>query len=333
MKQPTIVDVAERAGVSKSLVSLVMGGSPKVSDKSRAAVLEAARELGYRRNAAARSLVRQRSGVIGCIMSDLHNPFFAEVADGIEDAAVAKEYRALLSAGFLDGEREATAIDTLVQLRVDGMIMLGPLTRTARIRESAGIIPVVVVGRRVNARMIDSVCNDDNAGAQAVINHLVGLGHRSIVHIHAGSAAGARGRRRGYEAAMQRHGLGGHVRTIKGAYTEVGGLHAMQTLIASGELPTAVFVANDFAAIGALEAIDQAGLRVPEDVSIVGYDDTALAQLSRIALTTVAQPSAEMGRIAVRLLLERIEGGREETRHITLPPTLVVRATSAAPAG
>jgi DNA-binding LacI/PurR family transcriptional regulator len=331
VKQPTIVDVAERAGVSKSLVSLVMGGSPRVSDRSRTAVLEAARELGYRRNAVARSLVRQRTGVIGCIVSDLHNPFFTDVADGIEDAAVASEYRALLAAGFLDSEREATAVETLLQLRADGLIMLGPLMQIARIKESASSIPVVVVGRGFSAETIDSVRNDDNAGAQAIVDHLVELGHRSIAHIHAGSSAGARGRRRGYEAAMQRHGLGDRVRSVRGAYTEVGGVAAMQHLIESGDLPTAVFVANDFAAVGALGAIDKAGLRVPEDMSVVGYDDTSLSRISRIALTTVAQPSAEMGRIAVRLLLERVEEGRSKARHIVLPPRLVVRRTSAAP--
>jgi len=331
MKQPTIVDVAERAGVSKSLVSLVMRDSPRVSDKSRDAVLEAARELGYRPNAVARSLVRQRSGVLGCILSDLHNPFFSDVADGIEDAAVANGYRALLSAGFLDAKREANAVDTLLQLQTDGLIILGPMMKIAAIKESARHIPVVVIGRKTSAKMMDSVRNDDNAGAQAVVDHLVDLGHRKIAHIHAGKAGGARGRRHGYETAMKRHGLGNEVRNVKGDFTEVGGSAAMRSILATDDLPTAVFVANDFAAIGALEEIDQAGLRVPEDLSVVGYDDTFLSHNSRIALTTVAQPSAEMGRTAVQLLMERIEEGRSDPRHIVLPPRLVVRRTSAPP--
>lgn len=331
MKQPTIVDVAERAGVSKSLVSLVMRDSNRVSQKSRSAVLEAARELGYRPNAAARSLVRQRSGVFGCIVSDLHNPFFADVADGIEEASATNGYRALLSSGFLDAKREASAIDTLLQLRADGLIMLGTMMTITRIKESASHIPVVVIGRKTSARTMDSVRNDDDAGAQAVVDHLFGLGHMRIAHVHAGSASGARGRRRGYETAMERHGLGDHIRSVKGAFTEGGGFAGMQSLIDSGDLPTAVFVANDFAALGALDAIDEAGLQVPEDISVVGYDDSALSHIRRIASTTVAQPSVEIGRTAVRLLIERIQEGRSDPRHIVLPPQLVVRGTSATP--
>ena len=178
---------------------------------------------------------------------------------------------------------------------------------------------------------MDSVRNDDDAGAQAVVDHLFGLGHMRIAHVHAGSASGARGRRRGYETAMERHGLGDHIRSVKGAFTEGGGFAGMQSLIDSGDLPTAVFVANDFAALGALDAIDEAGLQVPEDISVVGYDDSALSHIRRIALTTVAQPSVEMGRTAVRLLIERIREGRSDPRHIVLPPQLVVRGTSATP--
>lgn len=331
MKQPTIVDVAERAGVSKSLVSLVMRDSNRVSENSRSAVLEAAEKLGYRPNAVARSLVRQRSGVLGCIMSDLHNPFFSDVADGIEEASVSLEYRALLSAGFLDAKREATAIDTLVQLRADGLIMLGTTLSINRIREWASHIPVVVIGQKTNAKTMDSVRNDDDGGAQMIVEHLVGLGHERIAHIHAGSAGGARGRRSGYETAMARHGLGHRIRSVRGAFTEGGGFAGMKSLIDSRDLPTAVFVANDFAALGALEAIDGADLRVPEDISVVGYDDISLSHIPRIALTTVAQPSVKIGRTAVQLLIERIEEGRSEPRHIVLPPRLVVRGTSSPP--
>jgi DNA-binding LacI/PurR family transcriptional regulator len=331
MKQPTIVDVAARAGVSKSLVSLVMRNSTRVSDESREKVLAAARDLGYRPNALARSLVRRRTGVFGCVMSDLHNPYFADVADGIEEAAVTHGYRALLSAGFLDGKREATAVETLLQLQADGLIMLGPVMKVKEIRASAHDIPVVVIGRKTSADTMDSVRNDDRAGGEAVVHHLAELGHRDIAHIHAGSGSGAAGRRRGYEAAMRRHGLAAHIRVVKGAFTEAGGLAGMGRLLEGGAPPTAVFVANDLAALGALEAIDAAGLRVPDDISVVGYDDSLLSHVPRISLTTVAQPSAEMGRTAVALLVERIEEGRRDPRHIVLSPTLVVRSSTGPP--
>lgn len=331
LRRPTIIDVAERAGVSKSLVSLVMRDSPRAGKDSRAAVLKAADELGYRPNAVARSLVRQRSGIFGCILSDLHNPFFADVADGIEEAAVRGGFRALMSSGFLDPRREAGAVETLLQLQVDGLIMLGPMMGRSAIKEAARHIPVVVVGHDTRGRSLDSVRNDDEAGASAVVDHLVGLGHRHIAHIHAGSAGGSPGRRRGYEAAMRRHGLGEHIRCVRGAFTEVGGHEAMRSIIQSGVLPTAAFVANDFAALGALDALDAAGLSVPRDISVVGYDDITTSHNSRVALTTVTQPSAEMGRTAVNLLIERFEGGRTEPRRIVLAPRLVVRGTAAAP--
>ena len=329
LKRPTIVDVAERAGVSKSLVSLVMRDSPRVGKERRAAILRAAAELGYRPNAAARSLVRQSSGLFGCILSDLHNPFFADVADGIEEAAVAGGYRALLSSAFLDPRREATAVETLLQLQVDGLIMLGPMMGPGPIEDAARHLPVVVVGHETNSLMMDSVRNDDVAGAAAVVDHLVALGHRDIAHIHAGSASGSRGRLHGYEAAMRHHHLDEHIRSVQGAFTEAGGRAAMRSIVETGVLPTAVFVANDFAALGGLDALDAAGVRVPQDVSVVGYDDITTSHSSRVALTTVAQPSVEMGRTAINLLTERFEGGRTEARHIVLPPRLVVRRTTA----
>jgi len=332
LKRATIVDVAERAGVSKSLVSLVMRGSGRVGEDSRRAVLRAADELGYRPNAVARSLVRQSSGVVGCILSDLHNPFFADVADGIEEAASKGGYRAILSAGFLDPARESGAVETLLQLQADGLIMLGPMMSVSKIGAAARHVPIVVVGQKTRAKALDSVRNDDEAGAAAVVDHLVGLGHRRIAHIHAGAVGGSRGRREGYEQAMTRHGLGADVRSVKGAFTEAGGMRAMRSIIESGNLPTAVFVANDLAAMGALEALAAAGLRVPDDVSLVGYDDIITSHSARVALTTVAQPSVEMGRTAVDLLIERLLKGRTEARHIVLPPQLVVRGSTAAPA-
>lgn len=331
MKQPTIIDVAERAGVSKSLVSLVLQGSPRVSDESREAVLQAAGELGYRPNAVARSLVRQQTGVLGCVLSDLHNPFFADVTDGIEEEAVSEGYRALLTSGFLDAERESMAVETLLQLRVDGLIMLGAMSEVAAIEEATAPVPTVVFGRESDSTTLDSVLDDDVAGAHAVVDHLVELGHRRIVHIHAGTASGAEGRRRGYEQAMEHHGLGDHTRSVEGAFTDTAGEAAMSHLIASGDLPTAVFVANDLAALGALQAIDEAGLSVPGDLSVAGYDNLSFAGLERIALTTVNQPRAEMGRTAVGLVLERIRGDRTEARHVVVKPELVVRATTGMP--
>lgn len=331
MKQPTILDVADRAGVSKSLVSLVMREPDRVSDASREAVLKAASELGYRPNAVARSLVQRRTNVIGVVLSDLHNPFFADVADGIEEAAVERGYRAMLSSGFLAPKRERAAIETMLELRVDGLIMLGSMMKVAKIEKVAAALPVTLLGRHTRSSGLDSVGVDDSAGAQEAVDHLVALGHRKIAHIHAGSAAGSPRRRSGYQRAMRRHGLEDQIRLVKGAFTEHGGAAAMKEILEGGELPTAVFAPNDFAALGAMEVIDGAGFDIPGDISLVGYDDLTLAALPRISLTTIGQPRADLGREAIHLVLERLDEGRERARHVVVPPSLVVRATTGPP--
>ncbi len=329
-KHPTIHDVAQKAGVSKSLVSLVMRESPHVSDDKRAAVMEAAAELGYRPNAVARSLVRQRSGVFGCVLSDLHNPFFADVADGIEEVAFAQGYRTLLSSGFLDAERESIAIDTLLQMRVDALIMLGTLSSIDEMEKAARTVPVVVVGRTTASPFVDSVHDDGEAGANLVVDHLVGLGHSRIAHISGGRGAGAAPRLAGYEAAMRRHGLGGEISIVEGAFTRDGGRSGMDTLLA-GPHPTAVFAPNDYAAYGALESLDGHGLKVPEDVSVIGYDNLAFSRIGRIDLTTVAQPSRALGQHAMELVMERVTGLRDDARHVVLAPELIVGSTTAGP--
>lgn len=327
--RPTIIDVAERAGVSKSLVSLVLRDAGRVSPGRREAVLTAARELGYRPNAVARSLVRQRSHVLGVMLSDLHNPYFAECVDGI--AELADGYRTILTTGHLDRTREMDGIETLLELQVDGLLLVGSTVTTSAIRTVSLEVPIVTVTRAVHVDSVDSVVNDDRAGAALVVDHLVALGHRRIAHIDGGGGAGARSRRTGYERAMGRHGLAAHVMIARGAFTRKGGAHGMRVLLAANDRPTAVFVANDLAATGVLEVLDRAGLRVPEDISIVGYDNTQLAGSYRYDLTTVDQPRREMGRRAVSLLLERIRGERDTPRHVVLSPTLVVRRSTGPP--
>ncbi len=329
VKQPTILDVAERAGVSKSLVSLAMRGSDQVGAASRKAIFEAAAELGYRPNAAARSLVRQRSFILGVMLSDLHNPFFAEVVDGIDDAALVAGYRALYNSGRRSPQLEAEAIETLLELRVDGLIVAAPAVGPNAAVAAASSVATVVVGRATRSAAIDCVTNDDRLGGELVVDHLVSLGHRRIAHIHGGSGAGAHPRRTGYERAMRRHGLEAEIRCVAGAYTEAAGMKGMEQLLDSGTRPTAVFAANDVAAIGALDVLDEHGLRVPDDVSVVGYDNTHISGRHRFDLTTVDQPRFEIGRMAVLLLLERLDGGRTEAKRVVLAPRLVARGSSA----
>lgn len=328
---PTIKDVAQRAGVSKSLVSLVMRGAENVSDERRRAVLIAVRELGYRPNAMARSLASQKSHVIGVTVSDLHNPFFTDVVDGITAAAEEKGYRALLNTGDRAAVREETAMETFLQLRTDGVILLGTVVDDATIDRVGAATPLVLASRTSKSTFADSVVTDDRAGAAIAVDHLVGLGHRRIAHITGGTGAGARQRARGFMAEMKRRGLADEARVVEGAYTEAGGIQGVERLLAEGPAPTAVFAANDQAAIGALRALAAARFHVPHDVSVVGYDDTYLAAFEHINLTSVHQQRVVMGRCALELLLERVDDGRSVPRHVTLQPRLTVRGSTGPP--
>ncbi len=329
MSRPTIHDVARRAGVSKSLVSLVIQDSPYVSDVRRAAVHEAIKELGYRPNAMARSLVQQRSHVLGVMLSNLQNPFFADVVAGIEAQVLESGYRALFNSGTRVPEREAIALEMLLELRADGLILAGTLLDIKSINEAAKVVPIVLISRATRSRDVDSVAGDDRAGARIAVDHLVSLGHKRIAHIDGGRGAGAQRRRRGFEAAMKTHGLEPTV--VAGAYTEEGGAQGVNELRETGRHPTAIFACNDLAALGSLQALSDAGHSVPEDVSLIGYDNAWLAGLRHISLTTIDQPRHELGTTAVKLLIERIEEGRAHARHIVLSPSLVTRSTTGPP--
>ena len=322
-------EVAERAGVSRALVSLVMRGSPRVSEQSRATVLSAADALQYRPNLMARNLASKRTTTIGLILNDLHNPFFPEIADGIYEAAEGRDYRVLINSGFLQPATEQRAVDTFLDLRTDGIILAGPALASRAIERAAKTLPVVAVGRSIRSPLVDTVNNDEAVGAGLVVDHLVKLGHTRLVHIDGGRGAGAAARRTGFVSAMESHGLSADV--VPGSFTEASGVAAMDQILRRTSRPTAVFAANDLMAVGALDRIDDAGLVVPDDISLVGYDNIALSSLHHISMTTVDQPRLAMGRLAVDALLERIEQSRTtKVRHV-LAPSLEVRATTGPP--
>jgi DNA-binding LacI/PurR family transcriptional regulator len=324
-------DVARLAGVSRALVSLVMRESPKVSERSRRAVLNAAERLGYRPNLLARNLASRRTLTIGVLLNDLHNPFFADVADGILEEADRTDYRVLFSTGRRRPADEAQAVEAFLELRVDGIILVSPHIPASRIEATAEEVPLVVVGRALRSHAVDTVSNDERVGADLAVEHLVALGHERIVHIDGGSGAGGPPRRAGYRRAMRRRGLAERARVVHGDFTERSGARAISDLLGDGDLPTAIFAANDLSAVGALDRLEEAGLRVPDDVSLIGYDNTGLAAMHHTSLTTIDQPRAAMGRLAVVSLLERI--GRSRTTVVThaVLPSLVVRSSTAPP--
>jgi len=327
-KKPTILDVARRAGVSKSLVSLVVRGDARVGPANRAAVLEAVAELDYRPNAMARGLVQRRTRMVGVVVSDLRNPFFGDVVSGIQTRARELTYRVIFSTGDRQKEFEAEAIESLLELRVDGLILAGPRIQLETLEDFGRSAPIMVLFRPTADDWSDSITNDDVEGARIAVEHCASLGHTRIAHIDGGPGAGAQTRREGYEQAMHRLGLKQHILVVAGGFTEKPGRSGAQELLSKRPLPTAVFAANDLCAIGALNAFEESGLTVPEDLSLLGYDNTSVAALRHVSLTSIHQPSVEMGRMAVDRLFERIDQGRTEPIHEVVAPSLVVRDTT-----
>jgi DNA-binding LacI/PurR family transcriptional regulator len=322
-RRPTLHDVAARAGVSKSLVSLALQGSPKVAPASRDAILAAADELGYRPNRTAASLVRQRTHTIGVHILDLHNPVFAEILDGVQEGVRAHDYSTLLVTGGDDPATERTEIARLLESRVEGLVLIAHRLTDDDLAMIAAEVPTVVVTWRTDGIAgLDSVAGDDLAGARLAVDHLVSLGHVRIAHVSGGDNRIARARRAGYEQAMADQGLESLV--VDGAFTEQGGYAGAVTAVDAGA--TALVVANDLAAIGALAALRDRGLRVPQDVSVMGYDGMRL--LDSLDLTTIAQPLADMGRLAADLLTERIETPERPSIHRLVETRLVHRGSS-----
>ena len=335
-RRPTIRDVAERAGVSKSLVSLVMRGEPLVREDKRRRVQQAAAELGYRTNWAARSLSAVRSGTVGVLAADLRNPWSMEVVEAVGQALEEARLTTLLTSAVLPSSaagqprHDDGVIAALRHLRVDGLLVVGSVPDRARLAEVVGELPVVVVGAGAEGLVGgDVVRSDDAAGMELVVDHLVARGHRRIAHLGGAGGAVATERAAGYRSAMTRHGLAGEIAVQACDFSEDGGYAAAAALLDGGRPVTAMAAVNDLAAVGAMSAAAAAGLDLPAELAVTGYDDTFLAELRQISLTSVNPDSAGMGELAARCLLERIAAPDRPGVEQLVAPRLVVRASSA----
>ncbi|GAA4391348.1 LacI family DNA-binding transcriptional regulator [Tsukamurella soli] len=327
VRRPTLLDVARRAGVSRATASLVIRDAAGPSEASRVKVRAAADELGYRPDVAAQ-LLRSRSSRLLGVMFRAADPFHADLVEHIYAAAEAAGYDVVLSA-VVSGRDERRAVDALVASRCEAIILLGGI----EVDEVGGGLPAVGIGRRAAGSAFDGVYTDDGAGTRSAVEHLVALGHRRIVHLDGGAASGAAERRAGYQAAMRGHGLAPTV--IAGGFAESDGAECVRRLLAAGELPTAIVAGNDQAAVGVVVELRRAGVDVPGQVSVVGFDDSRAARLAHLDLTTVRQDAAELARGAVRLAVARLgEGlrgagdGQDGSRTVELAPHLVVRGTT-----
>jgi LacI family transcriptional regulator len=332
----TIWDVAREAAVSKSTVSNVLRGNPVVREDTRQAVLDAIERIGFRPNAAARTLVQRRSMTLGVVVSDIRDPFDGEIARSIAIASSAAGYATILSE--LTAPGRPTYLDLVPAGRADGLIFAGwpavdsvleQLVRTPQ--------PIAFVScRPIPGIDADSVNVDERVGVTLAIRHLVELGHRSIGCIARAEDQAAE-RVAGFRMAMADAGLTVDERLVirtepLGEDADLGtvaGSSAVAEILRADAPPTAIFAADDYLAMGAMQALEETGLGVPSHVSLVGFDDSRIAGLSRIGLTTVHQPRALMGRLVTQLLVSRLTApGSKPPESVILEPELIVRSST-----
>jgi DNA-binding LacI/PurR family transcriptional regulator len=327
VRRPRLEDVAAAVGVSTASVSLVLRGMAGPSAETRERVLEAAARLGYRPDRAASLLARRRSRLIG-VMMDVRSSFHAELVEDVHEAAEEHGYDLVLSTVTRTRD-EQRAVETLIDSRCEALVLLGPDAPAARLTALDRQLPVVVVGRPMPAAGLDVVRVADDEGVGQAVAHLVGLGHRAIAYLDGGPGTISAGRVRGYDRAMRDSGLTALV--VAGDHSEESGMRAARTLLDADTLPTAVVAFNDRSAVGLLDGLVRAGVDVPGVVSVIGYDDSPLARLAHVDLTTVSQNTRRLTEHAVAAVVERLDGGRTEHREVVLPPHLVVRGTTGPP--
>lgn len=334
LDRPTMREVAETAGVSISTVSRVLSDHPDVRPETRRRVQEIVEALGYRPSMLARALILKRTNTLGLVVSDITNPFYPELAKGIEDAARERGWVVVIGNSDKDGRFTDRYVEAMLERSVDGIIF-------SSVRVDDKVVPmlvedgypVVLTNRRLPGVETNMVIVDSVRGARIATEHLIGLGHRRIAHIGGLSwAANSLDRKQGYLEAMAGAGLDSSDELIEVAdFTDEGGARAMHRLLSLKSPPTAVFASNDLMALGALEAIREAGLRCPEDLAVVGFDDIHLARSRLVQLTTVSHRIYDMGEQAVDILIRLItEGpGEQPIQHI-LEPQLMIRQTCGA---
>lgn len=334
-RHATIIDVARLAGVSKATAARVMNGSPElVREETRERVIEAATQLGYERNAIAGSLRTAHTHMIALSIPDITNPFWPEVARGVQDGLEQKDYATVTVNTDWNAQREQNYLRMVRRNRFDGLVINPAEVSNADLKVLR--IPVVILGSGSQYPDFDSVGSATEQGVEMGLTFLLGLGHRRI-----GLLAGhprhnlVFTRYQGYAAFHERHHLPlSPELVIQTDFIEEAGFDGMMRLLGLPEPPTAVFCANDILAIGALKAAQQAGVRVPNDVSIMGMDDIHAADTTFPTLSTIAKPKYDIGQTAADLLLHRLNGDTTApVQHLQLPCRLLQRGTTAPPRG
>lgn len=334
MATPTLKDVADYAHVSRATVSRVLNNNPNVAPDLRERVLEAVEQLGYHPNRAARRLRANISAVFGLIISDIENPFFISVVRGVEDIAYAHQLSVVLCNTDEDPDKQRMYLQVMLAERVAGLVISPTSVNDAQdfeqLRQSN--IPIILLDRRVHNFEADSVTIDNVTGAYTAVKHLIDLGHKRIGMI-GGSADLTTGSERyeGYRKALNTAGIKVDDRLIKmGDFKTDSGYRLALEFIHSAHPPSALFVANNLMTQGTLRALREHGVRIPDDLALVGFDDMPWSGDLCPPLTAVSQPTYELGQETVHLLLRRMSDPNAPVRMVTLQPRLIVRESCGA---
>jgi DNA-binding LacI/PurR family transcriptional regulator len=331
----TIRQVAALAGVSTATVSRVLARSGRVSPELDAKVRSAAKQLNYQPNRAARNLRARHGSTVGVLIPDIQNLFFTAIVRGIDDEVTKFGYTLLLANSDGSAERERVYLDTFRAEGVAGLLAIPSQDDERAFRQFLDTgVPMVILDRTVHLPNVDLVSVTNRDGAIQAVEHLVGLGHRRIAMIGGLEAHNVGSdRRAGYIAALERAGIPPDPALVKdGGFEREAARDAVIELLALSDPPTAIFSANNTMSLGVLQALHERGLHVPQDISVVGFDDMPWQVAMQPPLTCVAQPTYDIGAMAARLLLERIADPTRPVRRVVLETSLVVRASSGEPA-
>jgi len=330
----TIADIARALGVSKMTVSRAINNHPEISAETRARILEVARKMNYRPNQYARALTTNRSYLLGIVVPDLMHSYFAEICRGVESIARVAGYQNLICNTDEEAAKEIEEIEALLP-RTDGLIVASSASPSEIkfyrkiIKEDAKI---VLIDRRLEGVNCPMITTDDVAVGLLATEHLIRIGYSRIGHLRGTLASTAEGRFEGYKQALAKHNIPFNPSLVRDCgFTEREGYEAMSAWLKEGGVPSAVFAANDPAAIGAMGAIMDAGLNIPDDVALVGGGDIHYGDMLKAPLTTTSWSKIEMGQAAAQLLIEIIEGKRKQkTQHVIVKPKIIVRESCGA---
>lgn len=325
-------DVAREAGVSQATVSRVINNNPGVSPSMRERVLKAMQQLGYSPNASARALTTGRTNLLGLMVSNITNPFYPEVVQAVAAAALRHGYNLVLCNAAEEPRLQARYLQLLMEQRVAGIILSSLLSSSRAFVEPLVAMkqPIVLINRVMDGLSVDSVVIDNVAGGGLATEHLVELGHREIAYVGGRPDTSTnRDRFRGYRSALKKHGIELNRRLVTmGDYSRSSGYQAMRSLLKGGRPPTAAVCADDTLAFGCLDALFDGGLGSPDDLAIIGFDDSPLSSMRQIGLSSIRAPMEEMGEVAVSLLLDRISGQRAgRAKRVVFAANLIHRST------